>query len=788
MYFHRRMSAKLFIILFLSCLSSMAQPRQGQTVRGTITELNIKYPLGGATISIETDPGKQTISDTNGNFIIPNVSLGRQKLVITYKGYKTVYLQNIEVEAGKELVLHIQMEEEIYELKDITITANRSKSAPVNNLSLVSARSFSVEEAGRYAAGINDLSRIATGFAGVNNNNSDGNSIIIRGNAPNGLLWRLEGVDIPNPNHFARVGTSGGAISMLSAQLLDKSDLVMGAFPAEYGNALSGVFDIHLRKGNNNKREHTLAISTMGVDLATEGYFTKKYKGSYLVNYRYNFLELVRKMGFKITDAETFFQDLSFNISLPAGKIGNFTIFGFGGKGKQEQVATRDSVEWTKDPSKRSGWLDGANTGAMGITHELLISKKISLRNVLSLNGYSYRDDNNRLAKFNGPLIIDRTNKFDEWNKVFSTTLNYKINSRHLIKTGVYYTWKEFNLRQRELVNNILQNRISTTGSTSLVNAYVQWKWDISNSLRFQSGLHAQKLGLNKTSALDPRFGLRWKISPNSAFTAGYGLHSQIQPIGNYFSRVKIGTDTMMPNKQMEFSKAWHYIVGFEHLITKNFKFKTEVYYQSLFNIPVSATASNNFSLINMNDDYTIQALANKGKGKNYGLELTLERSWNDDFYFIATASLYQSQYLPSDNVWRSTRYNSNSSFTIITGKEWPLRKKTKPQSFAFDFRMMSTGGVRVTPIDLVKSIAQKRTVYNNALLYDEKLPGFFRIDAQVKWKVQYSKMTGSLILGVQNVTNRKNPVSHSFSTATNSITYRYLFGFVPVFGYKVDL
>lgn len=114
--------------------------------------------------------------------------------------------------------------------------------------------------------------------------------------------------------------------------------------------------------------------------------------------------------------------------------------------------------------------------------------------------------------------------------------------------------------------------------------------------------------------------------------------------------------------------------------------------------------------------------------------------------------------------------------------------KKHNPQSFAVDLRLISTGGVRVTPIDLERSIAQKRTVYNTTLLYDQKLPGFFRIDVQMKWKVQYSKMTGSLILGVQNATNRKNPVSHSFNAVTNTITYRYLFGFIPVFGYKIDL
>ena len=778
----------LILAILLTAFSTTAQTPQSQVVRGTVREASISYPLAGATITIETDSSKQAISNAAGQFSIPNVSLGRHKLSVTFQGYKPILLSNIEVEAGKELILTLSMEEEVQQLSNITITGRRDKSAPVNALSLVSARSFSAEETGRYAAGINDLSRIATGFAGVSNNSSDGNAIIIRGNAPNGLLWRLEGVDIPNPNHFARVGTAGGAISMLSAQLLDKSDLVMGAFPAEYGNALSGVFDIHLRKGNTNKREHTLAISTMGVDFATEGYFSKKYKGSYLINYRYNYLELIRKMGIALTDAKTHFQDLSFNIHLPAGKAGTFTVFGFGGTGQQEQVASRDSLIWTSQPSQRSGWLDAASAGATGITHELLLNKKLSLRNVVSLNGFLYRDDNNRLSRFNAPLTIERTNRFEEWNAVISSTLSYKFNARHLIKSGVYLTGKNVYLRQRELVGSSLQNRIQHSGSTQLLNAYIQWKWDISPALRLQAGLHSQHLALNNTASTDPRIGLRWKTGKRTQFTAAYGRHSQIQPLGNYFARVRIGNDTVLPNKQLDFSKAHHYIIGIEHQLGKNLKFRSEVYYQSLFDIPVSASTGTNFSLINMDDDFTIQSLANNGKGKNYGWELTLERSWNDAFYAIVTASLYQSKYLPSDNIWRNTRYNSNSGFTILTGKEWSFHNTRKPQSFALDVRMMSTGGVRVTPIDLAKSIQQKRTITDNARLYDQKLPAFFRLDVQLKWKVQYASMTGSLILGVQNATGRDNPVSHSFNAATNSITYRYLFGFLPVFGYKVDL
>lgn len=781
----------LFISMLLGILFQPlflhAQEKRTQTIRGSVKDASIQFPLVGATVVVTTDTDKQAITDNEGNFVIKNVPLGRHAITISCKGYKTVYLTRLDLESGKELVLSVQMDEEIRQLSEIVITGKKNKSAPRNQLSLVSARSFSSEETRRYAAGINDLARIATGFAGASNNSSDGNAIIIRGNAPNGLLWRLEGVDIPNPNHFARVGTAGGAISILSAQLLDQSDLLMGAFPAEYGNALSGVFDIRFRKGNNQKREYTAAVSTMGVDVASEGYFSKKYKGSYLINYRYNFLSLIQQMGLNIADAPTKFQDLSFNIHLPAGRAGTFSIFGFGGSSKQEQKASTDSIVWTTQPSKRNGWLDAANTGAVGATHELLLNRKMSIRSVASMNGFGYSDDNNRRARFNGPLFIERTNRFKEWNLVFSSMLNYKVSSKHLIRAGGYITRKSFSLRQRELFGTQLRNTINMEGSTTLLNGFFQWKWDINNRLRFQAGVHAQHLALNRTGTTEPRFALRWKAGKRHVFTAAYGLHAQIQPLGNYFARIRSGSDTIMPNRQLDFSKARHFVLGYEILLSQSLKLRTELYHQLLYHIPIAATARNSFSVINMDDDFTIQVLANRGEGRNYGMEFTLERTWDDAFYLIATASLYQSKYLPSDQVWRNTRYNANTGFTLLTGKEWQLGKK-QHQSIAFDMRMMHTGGVRVTPIDLQRSIQQRRTIFDNSRIYEQRLSNFFRLDAQFQWKVQYRKKTGTAILGVQNLTNRKNPVSHSFNAATNTIVYRHLFGILPVFGYRLDL
>ena len=773
----------LVFVLFPLLLSAQSTPLQ--TIRGNVLDKSVKNPLPGANIEIISKSSVSVVADATGNFLIERVPVGRQTLRISYVGYKPVVLQNILIESGKQLVLSIEMEEEVSAGKEVVVQSKPNRQKPLNDMAVVSTRMMSMQETRRYAAGLNDPSRIATAFAGVVSQ-GDANNLIIRGNAPNGLLWRMEGIDIPNPNHFAKVGTSGGGISILSAQLLANSDFMISAFPAEYGNALSGVFDIKLRKGNNTRREHTFSASTIGIDAATEGYFKKGYGGSYLVNYRYGFLTLMQQLGLKIGDAATRFQDLSFHIHLPTKKMGSFSIFGFGGNSEQKTEASADSIIWTNNPSNRTGRLDAAKTGMIGISHSISLGKKTFLKTMYSVNDYTYREENNRLDKFNGPLIYTRNNAFTESNGIWSLALTHKFNSRHLLKVGAYTSVKTFDLTQRETVSNVLQNKVKSSGDTRLTNYFLQWKWSPSNRLSFLAGMHAQQFALNKTSVVEPRLGMKWITGNNQFLSAGVGFHSQIQPLGNYFARIKIGADSVQPNRGLEFSRAAHYVLGYSIAPAPNWNVKAEVYYQWLFSIPVSALVKNSFSLLNQDDDYAIAALNNQGSGKNYGLEITLERYLSDQFYLLSSLSLYESAYLPSDKIWRSTRFNSNSTFTFLMGKEWNLKGK-RTSTFSVDCKLINAGGVRVTPIDLAKSIVQKTTVLDNTRIYEDKLSNIWRVDLQTEWKVQYGKKTGSLIAGVQNLFNRKNPVSQSYDPVTKQIKYNYLLGLIPVVGYKVD-
>ncbi len=362
-----------------------------QTLKGVVLDKSVKTPLIGATVAAVPQNGTgQTlgaVTDTEGRFRIPGVPIGQYTLTVRYLGYKDLTLANIAVNAGKETDLVLEAEESVLTGKEVVIKATVDKRKPLNELAAVSARTFSVEETQKFAAAVNDPARMAASFAGVVTPNDGNNTIIIRGNAPNSMVWRMEGIDIPNPNHFATPASSGGGISILSAQLLTNSDFLTGAFPAEYGNALSGVFDLKLRKGNSDRHEYTVQAGFLGLDVAAEGPMrVGKQTGSFLVNYRYSTLALLGKVGVNVGDAPTNFQDLSFNLWMPAGKAGSFSLFGMAGLSDQKNTGVADSLAWDDKPEERYSWQFKSNTGVVGLTHSKAWDKTF-LRSVVAVSG-----------------------------------------------------------------------------------------------------------------------------------------------------------------------------------------------------------------------------------------------------------------------------------------------------------------------------------------------------------------------------------------------------------------
>lgn len=779
----------LFFVLIVQ-VQNAQQPAGTQSLRGLVVDKVSQSPIPGAIVVLLYSQNQNHCStDAEGKFQLKDVPLGKQSLKITFFGYKELFLQNITVNSGKEVILNLELEEDIQSMDEVVVNARIEKDKPLNEMSGVSTRAFSVEETQKFAAAVNDPGRMATSFAGVISAGDGGNQISIRGNSPNGLLWRMEGVEIPNPNHFSSVGSSGGGISILSAQLLGNSDFSSGAFASEYGNALSGVFDLKLRKGNDQKREYTAQLGLLGADFSAEGPIKKGYAGSYLVNYRYSTLNLLSMIGIPIGDAITNFQDLSFNVFLPTKKFGNFGAFGFGGLSYQTTQAHKDTTEWAKDDFYRLRTNFYSNTGAAGFTNTKLLSNQSYLKTALvfsgTKNGFEAEQLEYDLSSFT--KLIHQN--FAQSKVTLSTSYTKKLNPKSSYRTGFILNQLNYNLLEKEKSDsNTLITRINVRGRTQSVQGFFQWNYKHNEKVTTNIGLHYLQLLLNNSYAVEPRASVRYALNPKNSLSLGYGLHSQIQPIGVYFAQSTNSEGQITtPNKNLELSKAHHLVCGYDLSLNDYSHIKTEVYYQHLFNVPVSQDKNNSYSILNSLDGYYTEPLVNDGLGHNYGVELTYERFLHKNLYYLISGSLYNSEYRASNGSWYNTQFNTNYALTITMGKEWILSDKHKNKVIGFNIKSVYVGGYRNTPIDLEASAEAGKTVVQQDQAFAHKNPDYYRLDIRFSIKRNYKAVTSTLALDIQNTSNRQNVGGQYYNAKSGSVKYWYQTPLIPVLSYKVE-
>ncbi|CAN5596709.1 carboxypeptidase-like regulatory domain-containing protein [soil metagenome] len=760
-----------------------------QTIRGTVVDKITQMPLPGANVVvINSTPFNGASTDLDGKFKISHVPVGNHSLKISFLGYKELTLPNVVVNSGKEVVLNINVEENIIQGAEVVVTGKLEKNKAINEYSVISARTFSVEETQKYAAAVNDPARMATAYAGVISTNDGNNTIAIRGNSPNGLQWRMEGVEIPNPNHFSNVGTSGGGISILSSQLLTNSDFLTGAFSAEYGNALSGVFDLRLRKGNNQKREYTIQAGILGTDVAAEGPFKKGYDGSYLVNYRYSTLSLLDKIGVNIGFGTTTFQDLSYNIYLPTKVSGSFTLFGFGGLSSQVYKAEKDSAQWT-DYFHRISSKFHANTGASGITHFLTITSSTYLKTSLIASGTSngYTDD-----LINEEYQTEHLGDQDlNQHKVsLSSVLTKKVNSRLSLKAGItgnkinYTFFKRYKNDETDKV----ETYINEGGSAYTFQSFFQASYHTTEKLTLNGGVHFLMLATNGTYAVEPRISVKYELNPAEFISLGYGLHSQVQPLGVYYvQRTNANGVKEKPNKNLGFTKAQHLVLAYDKSLSEFLHLKLEGYYQYLYNIPVSTDPTSTYSVVNQEEGYSAELLTNKGTGRNVGIELTFEQFLRKDLYFLLSGSIFDSKYKAANGEWYNTRFNSNYNISFTAGKEVKTGEKFRNRILGFNLKSVYSGGLRETPINEIASVANGYAVQYEERAFENKVKDYFRTDIRLSVKRNRIKSTVTWALDIQNVGNHKNAYGKYFDPQLGKIQSWYQAPLIPILSYKVD-
>lgn len=789
----RFLFANVFVLVATQALAQIPT----QTIRGRVIDKQAQFPLIGATVVImESDPMKGTATDIDGYFRLEEVPVGRVGLHISFVGYNPLTLPNLNLSSGKELVLEIELEERVISAKEVEIVAYKDKEQPINDMATISARTFSVDETQRYAGTMNDVARMASNFAGIQQTDDSRNDIVVRGNSPLGILYRLEGVDIPNPNHFGSQSNTGGPISILNNNTLANSDFFSGAFPAEYGNALAGVFDLKMRNGNNEKREYVSQIGFNGAELLAEGPFTKKGRSSYLISYRYSTLDLFKALGIKFgTLSVPKYQDMSFKLNFPRKK-GTTALFGIGGISKIELL---DSDLDTANNLFTQAGEDirfGSTVGAVGLTHSYLINEKTWIKLVIAANASTNEIDNDSLTPLDRTPVDIYNNNSMHGKVMGGLVLNKKFNSQHHLRLGFIADQLFFKLSDSTYVPPLDQFQILTDfdGSTQLIRPYVQWQYRLTNDLTLNLGGYYQYFVLNGTQSLEPRAGIRWQWSGLNAIGLGYGLHSQVQPVEVYFEQVlQPGGSYTSPNRSLKMTRSHQVVLGYDRTINEHLRLKIETYYQNIFDAPVDINP-NGYSMLNQGADFGVgfpDTMQNEGTGLNYGAEITLERFLHRGFYFLLTGSLFESKYTGSDKVQHGTAFNTLYNGNLLLGKEWTLGKKKEDRKrlpiLFTDLRFTIMGGKRHTPIDIDASILTGQTIREWDKPYSERHSDYWRLDLKIGFRLNGKKASQEWMVYLQNATGRKNVFSQNFNAATGGIDTTHQIGFLPIIQYKIE-
>lgn len=790
--------ALLILVLTGTQLSLWAQTHT-QSIHGTLIDQDSKTPLIGATIAVKS--GEQiygSTTDIDGDFHIENVPVGRLDIEITYLGYDPIQLNSIMLTSGKELTLNIEMQEATEQVEEVVVTADngRDKGAALNEMATVSARSFSVEETGRYAGSFGDPSRMVTNYAGVSVGGGTydmNNEIVIRGNSPSGMLWRMEGIEMPNPNHFADVGSSGGSISMLNANTLSTSDFFTGAFPGEYGNATSGVFDINLRNGNNQKHEFSIGIGLLGIEASAEGYFSKKSKASFLINYRYSTLGIVRALKISpVGNTLPTYQDLSFKINLPTGKAGVFSLWGIGGDNKAILEPKKDSLDWETKEDNR-GYDAKGRMGIVGLSHRILVSDNSYLKTVIAISAQQSNTEAYELdANNNYQQQLRGINIYNKYSFRATTAYTHKFNAKHTLKVGVIFNHIMFNYDVRRKENGIgaIKTFLDNNGNTQLLQGYAAWKYRPHSNWTINAGLHYSHLTLNGNYAIEPRLSAKWQMTPKHSISLAGGLHSRIEDISYYFleNTSSLGV-VSTPNKSLELNKSVHAVLAYDFAITKDLNLKLEGYYQHLYNIPVENDAESTLSTINASSIFDLfgsKGMVSKGLGRNYGIDLTFEKFFTKQYYILFTASVFDSKYQAQNGEWFNTRFNTNYQFTLLGGKEFKIGKK-KNNIFGINSKFLLAGGSRYTPIDLEQSKIAGYTIEKANETYTKQVAPYLRLDLGLSYKINAKKVSHAITIDIQNVINYQNIYSQHYNAETQELEYLYQGGIFPNLSYKLN-
>jgi hypothetical protein len=757
-----------------------------QNIRGVVIDADSKMGLGGAEVFI-VGINRSSTTDSFGTFKFVAVPIGEYHLQVNREGYESTTVLDLTLTSGKEFLLTIELNEKITTLSEIKIKTT-SQNTPRNDFAASSVHTLSMDDVKRYPATGNDPARMAQNFAGVSMNEDNSNEVVIRGNSPRGILWKLEGIEIPGPNHFGLLGSGGGNIGMLSSYVLDKSDFYTGAFPAEFGNALSGVFDLRLRKGNKETREHFFQFGTLGMEAGSEGPITQKKTSSYLFNARYSTLAMLKSFA-TIQGIAPDYQDASFKVHFPS-QYGNVSIWGLGGVNRSLQEPESFGLFIPRMTIFRNE--EKAKLGIIGLTHELPLTKTSYLKTVVALSDDQYKNQTDTLnvGENYRKEVVGRSS-FTTFSLRTSLLISKKFNARNNVQAGIILSKTRYGLLDEVYETRFHQWRtfMESSGKTEFYQSFIQWKRRVNQKFLFITGLHSSYLHLNRRGSIEPRIALSYLPGSQKKITLSGGLHSKPEHVAVYLFQYPGNVqNNAFPNKNLLLTKAAQITLAFMGQCFWGTTLNIESYYQHLYNVPVEKNPESFFSMINATNVFdlydTDSSLVSSGKGRNHGVDISISKKFQDQFYSTLITSFFASSYSTFEGKEFHTKFSRGYQAVFIGSNSWSINDGQKKVGLTGKF--ISTGSLRSSLVDKEQSRAEGAIVYAKDQYYTQQGKAYLRVDLGFYFAIYKKALTHTLSLDVQNITDRKNVLRSSYNVFTGRISEEFGLGIFPLLNYKL--
>ncbi|MDQ1266064.1 MAG: hypothetical protein QG635_1216, partial [Bacteroidota bacterium] len=776
----------LLLVIFSYCIAYSQEP--SQSVRGVVTDDNLNKPVIGATVKvISGDTVKGAYTDAQGAFKIKNVPVGRYDVIVSSVGFKKKILNNVLVISGKETFLTVQITEDVVVTKAVIISAEKDIYQANNDIIESSYSKLRPETINRYAGSRSDPARMAATTAGAAGDNNQRNDIIVRGNSPLGALWRLEGVEIPNPNHFTVAGTGGGVFAIINNNYLANCDFITGAFPAEYGNKTAAVFDVYMRNGNNEVHEKTFQLGLNGLELGVEGPISKENRSSYLAGARFVSLQPLNWLGFDLSaNVVPEYADFTYKLNFPTTFVGSISFWGIGGYNKASVLKSED-VDWSvysrvEDENIESGMfaagIDNIHFFGDNTFGKLILSSSGS--KILTFNDYVFRDKSKTRS--------ENFNSFDGQH-ILSYTVSHKIDRKNFLKIGAIYKYMYFDNYFEEFIDALghLVPKIKDKGSASMIQAFGHYQHRFTDDFDLNFGVYYQNFFLNNSSAIEPRASLSLKLTDNQKITLAYGAHSQTQPLIYYFQVFPDSAGNLrQPGLNLGLTRSHHFVLGYQNIFWDDFRFKADAYYQYLFDIPTGyAKGNQTYSYANLGAEFAFNledSVANIGEGRNYGIEFTLEKSFKNSYYFLLTLSLFKSQYMDGGGTWRSTAFDLGYVSNILGGYEFKL-DNINQYTLSVDLKVSYIGGRRYIPFITIDDNVYR----DNYHAFESKLKDYFQTDLKLTLNINLENTTHNIFLAVDNLFNTENQIKATWSDENHKVIFEKQLGLLPYFGYRIN-